>query len=63
MTVNFIKTKFMVINTDKRFHINVEGNVTIKQIRKYLGIILNDTNINSEDIICKFCKGMQIIYA
>ena len=38
-----IKTEFIVINTDQEFHINIEENVTIKQVQnfKYLGVNLN----------------------
>ena len=30
---NFNKTKFTAINTDQEFHINIEENVKIKQVR------------------------------
>ena len=43
LTINFNKTEFIAINTEQRFHINLEENVTNKQVQnfKYLGIILN----------------------
>jgi hypothetical protein len=39
----FNKTEFIAINTDQRFYINLEENVTIKQAQnlKYLCVILN----------------------
>ena len=43
LTINFNITGFIAINTDQRFHINTEENVTIKQVRnfKYLGVSLS----------------------
>ena len=42
LTINFNKTEFIAINTNQTFHINIEENVTIKQVRniKYLGVHL-----------------------
>ena len=49
---------FIAINTDQEFHINIEENVTIKQVQnfKYFGVNLNKKGINSEDIVIKFSK-------
>jgi hypothetical protein len=54
----FNKTEFIGINTDQRFHINIEENVIIKQFQnfKYLGLMLNKKGMSSEDIICKIYK-------
>ena len=51
------------MNTDQEFNINIEENVTIKQVQnfKYLGVNLNKKGINSKDIVNKICKGKQII--
>ena len=62
-TINFNKTEFIAINTDQEFHINLEENVTIKQVQnfKYLSVSLNKKRINLKDIVNKTCKGRQII--
>ena len=61
--INFNKTEFIAINTDQEFHINLEENVTIKQVQnfKYLSVSLNKKRINLKDIVNKTCKGRQII--
>ena len=43
LTINFSKTKFIAINTDQRFYINIEENVKIKHVRilNIVGVILN----------------------
>ena len=63
LTINFNKTEYIDINTDQEFHINIEKNVTTKQVQhfKYLGVSLNKKCINSKDIVNKICKGRQII--
>ena len=40
LTINFNKTQLLAINTDQEFHINIEENVTIKQVQnfKYLAV-------------------------
>ena len=62
-TINFKKTEFIAINTDQEFQINIEENVTIKQVQnfKYLGVNLNKKGINSKGTVNKICKGKQII--
>ena len=35
LTINFNKTEFIAINTDQEFYINIEENVTIKQVKKF----------------------------
>ena len=42
LTINFDKTEFIAINTDQEFHINIEENVTTKQVQnfKYVGVIV-----------------------
>ena len=63
LTINFNKTEFIAINTDQEFHINIEANVTIKQLQnvKYLGVSLNKKGINSKYTVNKICKGNQLI--
>ena len=63
ITINFNKVEFIAINKDQIFHINIEENVTIKQVGsfKYLSVILNKKGKNSEDILSKICKGRQVI--
>jgi hypothetical protein len=41
---SFNKTEFIAVNTGQRFHINLEENVTIKQVQnvKYLGVTLHN---------------------
>ena len=52
LTINFNKTEFIAINTDQKFHIKIEENVTIKRVQnfKYLAVSLNKKGINSEDL-------------
>ena len=61
LTINFNKTEFIAINTDQELHINIEENVTIKEVQnlKYLGENLNKKGINSKDIVNKICKGNE----
>ena len=48
LTIYYNKTEFIAINSDQEFHINIEENVTIKQVQnfKYLGVNLNKKGIN-----------------
>ena len=48
ITINFNKIEFIAVNTDKKFHISIEENVTVKQIKnfKYLSSNLNKKGIN-----------------
>ena len=39
LTINFNKTEFIAINTDQEFHLNIEENVTIKQVDRYNRLI------------------------
>ena len=43
LTINFNKTEFIAINTAQEFHINIEENVTTKQVQNfnYLDVSLN----------------------
>ena len=56
--INFNKTQFIATNTDQKFHINIEENVTIMQVKnfKYLGVSLNKRSKNSKDIVNQICK-------
>ena len=40
LTINFNKTEFIAIKTDQKFHVDIEENVTIKQVQnlKYSGV-------------------------
>ena len=44
LTTNFNKTEFTAMNMHQEFYINVEENVTIKQVQnvKYLGVTLHN---------------------
>ena len=46
LIINFNKTEFIAIDTDQEFHINIEENVTIKQVQyfKYLFSFANFIN-------------------
>ena len=46
-----------------KLHTNIEKNITIRQVQnfQYLGVSLRRKGINSEHIVCKICKGRQII--
>ena len=63
LTINFKTTEFIAINTDQEFYIDIEENVTVKQVQnfKYLCVSLNKKGMNSRDIVNKICKGRQII--
>ena len=61
LTINFNKTEFIAIDTDQEFHINIEKNVTIRQVQNfnYLGVSLNKKGMNSKYILNKICKERQ----
>ena len=54
---------FIAINTDHEFDIDIEENVTIKQVQNFkcLGVSLNKKCIDSKHIVNKIFKGRQII--
>jgi hypothetical protein len=50
------------MNTDQKFHINIEENLTIRQdLNKYLGVSFKKNVINSEGIASEIFKGRKII--
>ena len=59
LTINLDKTAIIAINTEQGFHINIEENVTIKQVRnfKYLGVSSNKKGVISKDIVNTICTG------
>ena len=52
-----------IYKPDQEFHINIEQNVTIKQVQnfKYLGVSFNKKGVISKDVVNQICKGRQII--